>query len=248
MNVRTKRDLMNIVFTLIVACVVASIIDLATKKTACAQNESYDIRIDVDPSVANQIGQDQILAWVDTTMAWVSSEFEPAGIEFFVQEVRLLTNDHGGAITQKLDAYTVESADYHGFRLLFTTSPLNNPTGAGVASTQGLCGGTPVAVVSIPTAMTIGEANWRAVDLSVHELGHLFGLKHSHCDGIDMCWSGPAPCYVGPTYCPTQPGSVMSLCFNGACAGTLNSTSFDLIHIQQLRDSPCRKLFAADFE
>jgi hypothetical protein len=47
-----------------------------------------------------------------------------------------------------------------------------------------------------------------------HELGHVFGSKHTHCYNppIDQCHSGERGCYDGPESIPEDGGSVMSYC------------------------------------
>ncbi|HEX9967816.1 MAG TPA: M12 family metallo-peptidase [Solirubrobacterales bacterium] len=47
-----------------------------------------------------------------------------------------------------------------------------------------------------------------------HELGHVFGSKHTHCFNppIDECHSGEQGCYEGPESTPPDGGSVMSYC------------------------------------
>lgn len=50
--------------------------------------------------------------------------------------------------------------------------------------------------------------------VTAHELGHIFGSKHTHCYNppIDECHSGERGCYVGPETTPGDGGSVMSYC------------------------------------
>src|SRR6185295_18331005 len=51
--------------------------------------------------------------------------------------------------------------------------------------------------------------------VTAHELGHVFGSKHTHCydPPIDNCYSGEPGCYEGPTSTPADGGgSVMSYC------------------------------------
>ena len=67
------------------------------------------------------------------------------------------------------------------------------------------------------------------VSLVAHELGHNFGLSHTHCtmsggQYLDQCYSGGGSgCYTGPTSCPTSPapgapkGTLMSYCHLNGC-------------------------------
>lgn len=51
--------------------------------------------------------------------------------------------------------------------------------------------------------------------VTAHELGHVFGSKHTHCYNppIDTCHSGETGCYEGPESLPADGGgSVMSYC------------------------------------
>jgi hypothetical protein len=50
--------------------------------------------------------------------------------------------------------------------------------------------------------------------VTAHELGHMFGSKHTHCYNppIDECHSGERGCYAGPETVPGDGGSVMSYC------------------------------------
>ena len=49
----------------------------------------------------------------------------------------------------------------------------------------------------------------------LHEIGHICGSVHTHCyvPPIDMCWSGDAGCYSGPTSVPPGGGTIMSYCY-----------------------------------
>lgn len=72
------------------------------------------------------------------------------------------------------------------------------------------------------------------VSLVAHELGHNFGLSHTHCTNtsgafpsavstLDRCFSGESGCYTGTTSCPTSPapgapkGTLMSYCHMNGC-------------------------------
>ena len=50
--------------------------------------------------------------------------------------------------------------------------------------------------------------------LVAHELGHVFGSKHTHCYNppIDHCYAGEQGCYSGEESVPEDGGSVMSYC------------------------------------
>lgn len=53
--------------------------------------------------------------------------------------------------------------------------------------------------------------------ITAHELGHIFGSKHTHCYNppIDHCFSGERGCYSGVEMRPAEGGSVMSYCSPG---------------------------------
>ncbi len=69
--------------------------------------------------------------------------------------------------------------------------------------------------------------------LVAHELGHNFGLAHTHCTNtagsqpastntLDQCFSGEGGCYTGPTSCPSSSpgaprGTLMSYCHVKGC-------------------------------
>jgi hypothetical protein len=71
------------------------------------------------------------------------------------------------------------------------------------------------------------------VSLVAHELGHNFGLSHTHCTNtsgafpaatatLDRCYSGEPGCYTGATSCPTgspgaPKGTLMSYCHVNGC-------------------------------
>ncbi len=71
------------------------------------------------------------------------------------------------------------------------------------------------------------------VSLVAHELGHNFGLSHTHCTNtsgafpaatatLDRCYSGEPGCYTGATSCPTgspgaPKGTLMSYCHISGC-------------------------------
>lgn len=85
------------------------------------------------------------------------------------------------------------------------------------------------------------------VSLVAHELGHNFGLAHTHCTDsagsqpastgtLDQCFAGEAGagCYSGPTSCPTGApgaphGTLMSYCHVNSCG-----LNVDLIHPVQV--------------
>ena len=50
--------------------------------------------------------------------------------------------------------------------------------------------------------------------ITAHELGHVFGSRHTHCYNppIDHCYNGERGCYSGPESEPVDGGSVMSYC------------------------------------
>lgn len=220
--------------------------------SGAASAEEYGLRIDVDLSVRTMFPSDQqLVAWVITTLSDANGEFHAGNVQLYINDLVLRDADYPGAITQKLDAYRLATQDVSGIRMLFTALYQNAPTGAGVAVRDGLCVGEPVVVVSVPTQLAIRD--YRAVELTIHEISHLFALDHSHCTNppIDMCWSGPAPsCYTGPTSCPAsqEDATVMSLCFNGACAPQLNSWRIHPVQLEQLINSRCRYLFKDGFE
>ncbi len=73
------------------------------------------------------------------------------------------------------------------------------------------------------------------VSLVAHELGHNFGLDHTHCTAaggggfLDQCYSGEGSgCYVGPTSCPAPgsapgapKGTLMSYCHVNSCGANV---------------------------
>src|SRR5690606_25795906 len=81
--------------------------------------------------------------------------------------------------------------------------------------------------------------------LVAHELGHNFGISHTHCTNgsgefprcsstLDQCFSGEQQCYSGPTSCPAGgQGSLMSYCHLGACGGG-NLTTFHPVQVTTL--------------
>lgn len=81
--------------------------------------------------------------------------------------------------------------------------------------------------------------------LVAHELGHNFGVSHTHCTNssgqfpsssntLDQCFSGEQQCYSGPTSCPAGgQGSLMSYCHLGACGGG-NLTTFHPVQVTTL--------------
>lgn len=50
--------------------------------------------------------------------------------------------------------------------------------------------------------------------ITAHELGHIFGSRHTHCYNppVDGCYGGEQGCYAGPVSEPVDGGSVMSYC------------------------------------
>jgi len=47
------------------------------------------------------------------------------------------------------------------------------------------------------------------------------GAAHTHCEGLDQCYSGEAGCYSGPTSCPAGGGTLMSYChLLGGCTAS----------------------------
>lgn len=205
------------------------------------------IRVDVDLGVRSLFQSDQqVIQWTQAVVSDMNISYAPASIQL-APTVELLDVQYSGNRVEKLERYRLDTLGVAGIRLLLSTSPFNFPTGAGVATEDGWCLGEPVAVVEVPVVEEIREH--RAVELAVHETGHLFGLKHSHCEQppLDMCWSGPSSCYQGPTSCPVEEASVMSLCYNGACAPQLNSKRFHQVQIDQLRSLQC-VLFSNSFE
>jgi hypothetical protein len=50
--------------------------------------------------------------------------------------------------------------------------------------------------------------------VTAHELGHIFGSRHTHCytPPVDECYGGERGCYAGPESEPVDGGSVMSYC------------------------------------
>lgn len=81
--------------------------------------------------------------------------------------------------------------------------------------------------------------------LVAHELGHVFGLHHTHCTGsngsaptggntLDRCFSGESGCYSGPTSCPSAgQGTLMSYCHISGC-GTGNSSRIHSVQANAL--------------
>jgi hypothetical protein len=52
--------------------------------------------------------------------------------------------------------------------------------------------------------------------VTAHELGHVFGSRHTHCYSppVDECYGSERGCYSGPESEPADGGSVMSYCRN----------------------------------
>lgn len=50
--------------------------------------------------------------------------------------------------------------------------------------------------------------------VTAHELGHIFGSRHTHCytPPVDQCYGSERGCYSGPESEPADGGSVMSYC------------------------------------
>ncbi len=85
--------------------------------------------------------------------------------------------------------------------------------------------------------------------LVAHELGHSFGLNHTHCTNgsgtfpastgtLDQCFAGEAVsgCYAGATSCPAGgQGSLMSYCHLGAC-GSSNLTTIHPVQVTTLNN------------
>lgn len=68
-----------------------------------------------------------------------------------------------------------------------------------------------------------------------HEIGHNFGTEHTHCYGIDQCYSGQPACYSGPTSCPAPAtysglpnvtGTIMSYCDIAGIGGCTKTPVF----------------------
>jgi hypothetical protein len=62
--------------------------------------------------------------------------------------------------------------------------------------------------------------------ITSHELGHNFGMPHTHCNNggpLDTCFSGEGSgCYSGATSCPAGGGTLMSYChLLGGCSASL---------------------------
>jgi hypothetical protein len=65
--------------------------------------------------------------------------------------------------------------------------------------------------------VVLTERPSRDMFVTAHELGHIFGSKHTHCYNppIDHCFSGERGCYSGEETGPLEGGSVMSYCSPG---------------------------------
>lgn len=92
------------------------------------------------------------------------------------------------------------------------------------------------------------SGSWASNDapLVAHELGHNFGLSHTHCTNtsgsfpsstntLDQCYSGESGCYTGTTSCPSgspgaPKGTLMSYCHLNSCG----SPNAGIIHPVQV--------------
>ena len=120
-------------------------------------------------------------------------------------------------------------------------------TGSYCAATGTVWGGQTYGHYSVNRVFKFsGATAANDVPLVAHELGHNFGLAHTHCTNtsgqfprststLDQCFSGEGGCYSGTTSCPSgspgaPKGTLMSYCHINGC-GMPNAS---LIHPVQV--------------
>jgi len=211
-------------------------IDLGQSKIVLAPGAQYQatIAIDSDYEFFQLMGknEERATSYVGEVMAAVSElYFRQLGVSLTVSSFFLYTtpddpwnapNPHSGATADVLCEFgrywqanrPVQSFPRNG--AVFLTGKASSDIG-GQAWRSSLCNyGAPPA--SCPFGgygiVVISQRVLRDSYVTAHELGHVFGSRHTHCYNppIDECHTGEAGCFNGPESTPPDGGSVMSYC------------------------------------
>lgn len=205
-------------------------------KTIAAPGTDYQavIAIDSDYEFSRLFSGDTDAAtqYLTTVLGGVSElYFRQLGVSLTVSSISLYTtpddpwnapNPHSGATADVLCEFSSfwqsfrPVKDYPRNGAMFFTGKISTDIG-GQAWIASLCNYT-----AKPASCPFGgygivvASKHPGLDtfVTAHELGHVFGSKHTHCYNppIDQCHSGESGCYNGGESTPDDGGSVMSYC------------------------------------